>query len=232
MDSEPRYLKAFVQPESLDTISVTAERPTIAAIGSDFGQSAWSTNTSDLLFDTTASLPHNPPVQRAAPKTVTFKLQFDGSSHYPARLPMKVRILPHDSTQSIFTTVRSFYGLHGSLIDGVSFRDSIGHAFVPSYDNFEDDMTVYVRVLQSHSEQSHFKPVATVRSGEAPYILPSRSYMGFFSPRSSTTSLHDFSFTASRQSRGSRPRGSGSLCSLEGRQRSVSPRWMGRQFPR
>lgn len=59
-----------------------------------------------------------------------------------ARLPMRVMISPHDTTDSIIATVKNFYGLYGP---GVSFQDRDGTVLIAAYDNFQNDMTVYVK---------------------------------------------------------------------------------------
>lgn len=59
-----------------------------------------------------------------------------------ARLPMRVMISPHDTTESIIATVKNFYGLYGP---GVCCQDRAGNILVAAYDNFENDMTVYVK---------------------------------------------------------------------------------------
>lgn len=61
-----------------------------------------------------------------------------------ARLPMRVMISPHDNTESIIATVKNFYGLYEY---GVSFENKEGISIIAAYDNFERDMTVYVRTI-------------------------------------------------------------------------------------
>lgn len=81
---------------------------------------------------------------KASPKPVTFVLLLPETPQLRARLPMRVNINAHDTTDSITTTVKNFYGLYDS---GVSFEDNKGCTLIASYDNFEHDMTVYVRVV-------------------------------------------------------------------------------------
>lgn len=101
------------------------------------------------------------PRQAVVPKRVTFELLFT-ESQARGRLPMRVHIYPHDTTDSIVTTVKNFYGLYpgpnGGL--GVSFEDQEGTTLIARYENFTHDMTVYVRVTE--------EPPATV----TPYIAP------------------------------------------------------------
>ena len=57
---------------------------------------------------------------------------------------MRVMISRHDTTDSIITTVKNFYGLYDY---GVSFEDKDGISIIATHDNFENDMTVYVRTI-------------------------------------------------------------------------------------
>lgn len=90
------------------------------------------------------------PQQQSAPKNVAFELLFLDSPQYRARLPMRVRIFPHDTTDSIVTTVKNFYGLYSGPTGskGVSFEDDQGNTLIARYENFRNDMTVYIRVIE------------------------------------------------------------------------------------
>ncbi|KAK0670793.1 hypothetical protein QBC41DRAFT_65890 [Cercophora samala] len=81
----------------------------------------------------------------AEPKQVTFVLIFQASR---GRLPLRVKIYPHDATESIVSTVKNFYGLYTTqtISKGVSFEDGEGNILIPHYENFTHDMTVSVRV--------------------------------------------------------------------------------------
>ncbi|RDW94871.1 hypothetical protein BP5796_00634 [Coleophoma crateriformis] len=99
-----------------------------------------------------SATPHNPSVSPFAspvPKSVAFELLFPESPQYRARLPMRVQIFPHDTTDSIITTVKNFYGLYGSSsgAKGVSFEDEHGHTLIARYENLRNNMVVYVRVI-------------------------------------------------------------------------------------
>lgn len=85
----------------------------------------------------------------ATPKTVQFVLVFQ-ESPYRARLPLRVSIYPHDTTDSIITTVKNFYGLYSgpTVSKGVSFEDEHGNTLIARYENFRNSMTVYVRVIE------------------------------------------------------------------------------------
>jgi hypothetical protein len=89
------------------------------------------------------------PQSSAIPKYVAFELLFPDSPNYRARLPMRVNIFPHDTTDSIITTVRNFYGLYEGPggPKGISFEDENGTTLIARYENFGNHMTVYVRVM-------------------------------------------------------------------------------------
>ncbi|KAL8392517.1 hypothetical protein RB595_002635 [Gaeumannomyces hyphopodioides] len=88
------------------------------------------------------------------PKNVRFELI--SSEQYRARLPMRVQIFPHDATESIVTTVKNFYGLYSSPTSskGVSFEDEAGNTLIARYENFRNNMTVYVRVIEEPTAAS------------------------------------------------------------------------------
>ena len=86
-----------------------------------------------------------------APKNVAFELLFDGGTNHRARLPMRVQIFPHDTTESIVTTVKNFYGLYEGAAKGVSFEDDRGNTLIARYENFQNNMIIYVRVVPDYS---------------------------------------------------------------------------------
>lgn len=88
------------------------------------------------------------------PKNVAFELMFEGTPHVRARLPMRVQIFPHDTTDSIVTTVKNFYGLYEGAATGVSFEDDRGNTLIARYENFNNNMVVYVRVIPDYSQPS------------------------------------------------------------------------------
>lgn len=69
-----------------------------------------------------------------------------------ARLPMRIMISPQDTTESIITTVKNFYGLYGP---GISFQSRDGIAIIASYDNFENDVTIYVKENSFDTARDH-----------------------------------------------------------------------------
>jgi hypothetical protein len=86
---------------------------------------------------------------RPLPKNVSFELVFNGALQYRARLPLRVQIFPHDSTEDIVTTVKNFYGLYAgpTVSKGVSFEDEQRNTLIARYENLRDHMVVYVRVF-------------------------------------------------------------------------------------
>lgn len=88
------------------------------------------------------------------PKNVTFELLVEGVKNFRARLPMRVQIFPHDTTDSIITTVKNFYGLYEGATTGVSFEDERGNILIARFENFRNNMVVYVRVISDYSRHS------------------------------------------------------------------------------
>jgi hypothetical protein len=90
------------------------------------------------------------PRTTSTPKNVSFELLFPESPQYRARLPLRVSIFPHDTTDSIVTTVKNFYGLYSgpTISKGVSFEDEQGNTLIARYENFRNNMIVYVRVTE------------------------------------------------------------------------------------
>ena len=94
------------------------------------------------------ALPQSP----SSPKNVAFELHFDGAPNVRGRLPMRVQIFPHDTTESIVTTVKNFYGLYDGVSQAVSFEDTHSNTLIASYENFTNDMVVYVRVTADYTQ--------------------------------------------------------------------------------
>jgi hypothetical protein len=65
-------------------------------------------------------------------------------------LPLRVSIYLHDTTDSIITTVKNFYGLYSGpgVSKGLSFEDENGNILIARYENFSDGMNVNVRVIE------------------------------------------------------------------------------------
>ncbi len=102
-------------------------------------------------------------------KTVTFELMFPDSPAHRARLPLRVSIFTHDTTESIVTTVKNFYGLYssGTCGMGISFEDDDGNTLIARYENFRHNMTVFVRVF---GEPSPVPPAFSPRSFQSPRV--------------------------------------------------------------
>lgn len=100
-------------------------------------------------------------------KHVVFRLIDQKDPRIQARLPMRVMISPHDTTESIITTVKNFYGLYEY---GVSFENEEGISIIAACDNFDNDMTVYVRTVAP--------PPATVSDLTRDSASPKRPTLG------------------------------------------------------
>ncbi|PNY29718.1 transcriptional regulatory protein [Tolypocladium capitatum] len=170
------------------------------------------------------------PRQAATPKNVAFELMFSNSPQYRARLPMRVQIYPHDTTDSIVTTVKNFYGLYSGPTGskGVSFEDDHGNTLIARYENFSNNMVVYVRVIEG-------SPSAFAPHPFHPATIGSESYYageGYQAPQPQRFE-QDMPRPSSRASRRRSPspnaiRGrrsdSSSTASKKGRSRSVKDR--------
>ena len=124
----------------------------------------------------TSSAGSEPSPNNPVPKTVTFELLFDGAANYRARLPLKVQIFPHDTTDSIVTTVKNFYGLYEGYAAGFNFEDAHGNVLIARYENFKNDMSVYVRValdnnqsVYAHGQKPH-QPISPYGGQSNPHL--------------------------------------------------------------
>jgi hypothetical protein len=108
------------------------------------------------------------------PKNVAFELLLDENSKVRARIPMRVQIFPHDTTDSIVTTVKNFYGIYDGVASGVSFEDEHGTTLIARYENLKNNMTVYVRVIPAHgysdNYEQHFYGTAPMDSLKRPSL--------------------------------------------------------------
>jgi hypothetical protein len=117
-----------------------------------------------------STTPHNAnisPFGSPTPKSVAFELLFPESPQYRARLPMRVQIFPHDTTDSIITTVKNFYGLYSPPggAKGISFEDEEGNTLIARYENLRNNMVVYVRVIEEHPQSSGLYGTASYQHG-------------------------------------------------------------------
>jgi hypothetical protein len=109
------------------------------------------------------------------PKNVAFELLLDENSKIRARIPMRVQIFPHDTTDSIVTTVKNFYGIYDGVASGVSFEDEHGTTLIARYENLRNNMTVYVRVIPVHgyadnNYEPHYHGVAPLDGRKRPSL--------------------------------------------------------------
>jgi hypothetical protein len=88
-------------------------------------------------------------------KRIVFELIVPETQESRARLPMVVMVNAHDTTESIIATVRTFFGVYDGPYTawGFSFEDQHGNTLISRYENFENNMTVYVRVRPLSPEQ-------------------------------------------------------------------------------
>ncbi len=132
-----------------------------------------------------AGFEHSPP--SPTPKNVTFELLFE-AANVRARLPMRVQIFPHDTTDSIITTVKNFYGLYDGAATGVSFEDEHRNTLIARFENFRNNMVVYVRVISDYSQpspQSQFahnsaSPISAHRAPHLDEMLPPQPGQGLY----------------------------------------------------
>ncbi|CAE7033284.1 Zn clus domain containing protein [Pyrenophora teres f. teres] len=96
------------------------------------------------------------PSKQMPKKHVSFELLLPQSPAHKARLPMRVDIYPHDTTDSIITTVKNFYGLYERR--GVIFEDRHGNTLIARFENFEHGMTIYVRVSPESIDADDYSP--------------------------------------------------------------------------
>ncbi|KAL1840218.1 hypothetical protein VTJ49DRAFT_701 [Mycothermus thermophilus] len=85
------------------------------------------------------------------------RVEFVLSAPYRARLPLRVSIFLHDTTDSIVSTVKNFFGLYPApgVSKGISFEDEEGNTLIARYENFRENMTVHVRVIESPLESDY-----------------------------------------------------------------------------
>ena len=116
-------------------------------------------------------------------KHVVFQLIDPEDPRIQARLPMRVMISQHDTTDSIITTVKNFYGLYEY---GVSFENKEGFSIIAAYGNFENDMTVFVRTVAqppSHHGESARNSVSPKKpSLGAPFEMRPPQHSTAYSP--------------------------------------------------
>ena len=84
----------------------------------------------------------------AQAKKVSFELLLDEGAKTRARIPLRVVIHPHDTSESIITTIKNFYGMYEG--ESLSFEDDKGNVLIPSYHNFASETYIYIRTSPSN----------------------------------------------------------------------------------
>jgi hypothetical protein len=156
---EPRASSAQRFPESVEELIAgqqhAARQPT-----SEYEMIPQGHDSSmmDVYPSTETSSAHDSlsPTKQVQPKHVSFELLLPQSPQTRARLPMRVNIYPHDTTDSIITTVKNFYGLYERR--GVIFEDRHGTTLIARFENFEHGMVVYVRVSAEDLDGEDYSP--------------------------------------------------------------------------
>ena len=95
----------------------------------------------------------------APPKKVSFELLLDDTTKTRARIPMRVVINLHDTTESIIATVKNWYGIYEG--HGISFEDTHGNTLIARYENIVHDMVIHVRIIPSQPYPSSAPPYTT-----------------------------------------------------------------------
>ena len=147
-------------------------------------------------------------------KSVSFELLLDGGSKTRARIPLRVLLNVHDSTESIITTVKNFYGIYDG--NGVSFEGAWGNTLIASYENLIPDSTVYVRIVPAPQQPvpAYANGAYTVENSHEPRRRPSLGEPFQMLPAHLREPSHSPSRPASRLAR----------------KRSISPtQWRGRR---
>ena len=134
-------------------------------------------------------------------KSISFELLLDEGSKTRARIPLRVVLNVHDSTESIVTTVKNFYGIYDG--HGVSFEDGSGNTLIASYSNLSADSTVYVRIVPAPQQPpaAYPYPPYAVEIGHEPRRRPSLGEPFQMLPPHLRESSHSPSRPASRLAR-------------------------------
>ncbi|KAL5119870.1 hypothetical protein ACEQ8H_002231 [Pleosporales sp. CAS-2024a] len=156
---EPRAASAQRFPESVEEL-IAGQQHTAREQASDYDSLPHGHDSSmmDVYPSTETSSAHDSlsPTKHVQPKHVSFELLLPQSPQHRARLPMRVNIYPHDTTDSIITTVKNFYGLYERR--GVIFEDRHGTTLIARFENFEHGMVVYVRVSAEELDAEDYSP--------------------------------------------------------------------------
>ncbi|EMD90337.1 hypothetical protein COCC4DRAFT_56976 [Bipolaris maydis ATCC 48331] len=158
MLAEPRIAGAQRFPEVEDLIAGRHHEAMHSAAGYDMAPQREDASMMDVYPSTETGSAHDSlsPTKQMPKKHVSFELLLPQSPAHKARLPMRVDIYPHDTTDSIITTVKNFYGLYERR--GVIFEDRHGNTLIARFENFEHGMTVYVRVSPESLDADEYSP--------------------------------------------------------------------------
>ena len=159
MLSEPRVSGAQRFPETVEELIAGQHHNSRQSV-SEYDMLAQGADSSmmDVYPSTETASAHDSlsPTKQVQPKHVSFELLLPQSPQHRARLPMRVNIYPHDTTDSIITTVKNFYGLYERR--GVIFEDRHGTTLIARFENFEHGMVVYVRVSAEDLDAEDYSP--------------------------------------------------------------------------
>ncbi|KAF1948515.1 hypothetical protein CC80DRAFT_431405 [Byssothecium circinans] len=154
---ESQVASAWFSPDHTDALIVgQRQNPRQTAQGHKMHPQGHDSMMLDIYPSTEPVPAHDSmsPTKTSQAKHVSFELLLPQSPQHRARLPMRVNIYPHDTTDSIITTVKNFYGLYERR--GVVFEDRHGTTLIARYENFTHDMVVYVRVTAEDPEIDEF----------------------------------------------------------------------------
>jgi hypothetical protein len=158
MLTEPRVAGAQCFPEVEELIAGRHHDSMQSAVGYDMMPQREDSSMMDVYPSTETGSAHDSlsPSKQLPKKHVSFELLLPQTPGTKARLPMRVDIYPHDTTDSIITTVKNFYGLYERR--GVIFEDRHGNTLIARFENFEHGMTVYVRVSPENPDADDYSP--------------------------------------------------------------------------
>ena len=157
--SEPRVSGVPRYPETVEELIAGRQYDSRqSASGYDMLPQREDSSMMDVYPSTETASAHDSlsPTKQVQPKHISFELLLPQSPAHKARLPMRVNIYPHDTTDSIITTVKNFYGLYERR--GVIFEDRHGNTLIARFENFEHGMVVYVRVSPEDPDADDYSP--------------------------------------------------------------------------
>jgi hypothetical protein len=154
---EPRVSGAQRYPESVEEL-IAGQQHSAGTGQEEYGILQAHDSSMMDVYPSTETPAHDSlsPTKQVQPKHVSFELLLPQSPQHRARLPMRVNIYPHDTTDSIITTVKNFYGLYERR--GVIFEDRHGTTLIARFENFEHGMVVYVRVSAEDPDAEDYSP--------------------------------------------------------------------------